>query len=101
MVSDVEMPGMRGTELVNVIRQISPGTVQVLMTGALTNPGAMPGGVPLVRKPVSLKELVAAARAAVEHSERLMSDFVRNQKQFEELKARRRRFLAVFGPPEK
>jgi len=66
VVSDLEMPGMRGTDLVREIGRISPATVHVLMTGAQVDPKAVPEGVPLVRKPFSIEELLGAARAAVD-----------------------------------
>lgn len=79
VVCDVAMPEMRGTELVREIGQISPQTARLLMTGSQINPAEVPEDVPVIRKPVSLADLILAVRAALERSAKLNLEFARSR----------------------
>ena len=64
VLSDVTMPGTGGTGLVREIAQMSPHTACVLMTGGVMDPADVPKGVPLLRKPLSRRELAAVVEEA-------------------------------------
>ena len=66
VVSDVQMPGLRGTVLAAEIERMRPGT-KVLLVSALvderTTAEAAALGVPLLEKPVRVASLLAAVAA--------------------------------------
>ena len=76
VVSDQEMPGMSGTELMGVLRRRYPTTVRFMLTGRATldvaldaiNIGAIQR---LFAKPCNLRELASALRQAL-HQKRLL-----------------------------
>jgi CheY-like chemotaxis protein len=70
VLSDVAMPQMRGPDLVHKIGQLAPETTCVLMSGGVVA-GEVPQGVPVVRKPLSPRDLVAAIHQAVARSAEL------------------------------
>ena len=57
MVTDLAMPGMRGTELANEARRLRPDMPVLFMTG-FEPPGDMDGGEALLRKPFRTSDLV-------------------------------------------
>jgi DNA-binding NtrC family response regulator len=57
VISDVDMPQMRGTELVREIIQISPGTACMLVSGLEIDPESVPNGIPLLQKPINATDL--------------------------------------------
>jgi DNA-binding NtrC family response regulator len=67
VLSDLTMPGMRGTDLVREIGQILPRTACILMTGGGCYPVDVPEGVYLIFKPVSASNLIAAIEEALAH----------------------------------
>ena len=71
LISDLSMPGMDGTALIQAARERRPGLVAVLLTGtgqmADLAPLARRGGFTLLRKPVSPSEL-ADCLAALTHA---------------------------------
>lgn len=56
VVSDVVMPEMRGPDLVNEIRRLSP-SVRVLFMSGFTNPEGVPEGADFLAKPFTLNQL--------------------------------------------
>jgi CheY-like chemotaxis protein len=60
IISDVMMPRMRGTQLVQAIKGLSPSTATLLMSGSWRSDGD--GGVALVRKPFTQQEFLAVVR---------------------------------------
>jgi CheY-like chemotaxis protein len=66
VVSDVEMPEMRGTELLREIAKISPRTVNILVTGGMVGSAEVPVGVSVLKKPFPIKSLIAAIGVALE-----------------------------------
>jgi DNA-binding NtrC family response regulator len=62
VVSDIEMPEMKGTQLIRAVAQLSPQTASLLMTGHL-NPVDVPDDVPVLKKPFSKQDLLSAVRA--------------------------------------
>jgi CheY-like chemotaxis protein len=66
VVSDVDMPEMRGTELLREIGKISPRSVNLLMTGGMVDSAEVPVGVSLLKKPFPIKSLIAAIGGALE-----------------------------------
>lgn len=76
VVSDQRMPGMTGTQLLSKIRQVSPDTVRILLTGYADihaavdaiNQGAV---YQFLNKPWDNEALCHAVRQAVEHFELL------------------------------
>jgi YesN/AraC family two-component response regulator len=60
VLSDVTMPEMCGLDLVQEIARSSPGTACVLMTGSMVGTLSLPPGVPLLRKPISTRDLIEA-----------------------------------------
>jgi CheY-like chemotaxis protein len=57
VLSDVQMPEMRGTDLVREIARVSPQTAVILMTGAAVHPADLPKCVPVLCKPFTTLDL--------------------------------------------
>ena len=57
VISDIVMPGMKGTQLVRSIKSLSPSIATLLMSGALGI--AFDASVALIEKPFGMPELVA------------------------------------------
>lgn len=68
VVSDVVMPQMRGPDLVHEVGRLSPSTACVLMTGGVVDSAELPPDVPLLRKPLSQRDLIAAVDEAIAHA---------------------------------
>jgi len=64
VVSDIEMPEMKGTQLIRAVAQLSPQTASLLMTGHI-NPVDVPDGVPVLKKPFSKQVLLSAVQAVL------------------------------------
>jgi DNA-binding NtrC family response regulator len=71
ILSDVNMPEMRGTELVREAAQISPQTASLLMSGEDIGSAEVPPGVAVLKKPITKQDLLAAVQAACELSVQL------------------------------
>lgn len=72
IISDYQMPGMSGTDLLASAREIQPGTTRILVTGVLAIDammGAIESGLlhRFLAKPWARVELLAAVEAAVQH----------------------------------
>jgi DNA-binding NtrC family response regulator len=65
ILSDIEMPGMRGTQLICEVARLSPQTAGLLMTAGNTNPPDLPEGVAVVKKPFSTHGLIFAVQEAL------------------------------------
>src|SRR5690242_12854503 len=63
LVSDHEMPGMRGTQLIREIRRLSPRMPCLLMTAGGMKPEDTPDDVRLLKKPFSGQDLISAVNA--------------------------------------
>ena len=70
ILSDVEMPDMRGTQLVFEVLRLSPQTAGLLMTGGV-NLIDVPEGVAVLRKPFSTAELILAVQSTLTRSAEL------------------------------
>jgi CheY-like chemotaxis protein len=68
LVSDHEMPGMPGTQLIREVRRLSPQTRCLLMTGGAMKPEDTPDGVKLLKKPFSGQDLISAVNATLRQS---------------------------------
>ena len=77
VVTDIKMPDMLGTELIREVAQLSPETASVLMTGADISSVEVPVGVPILRKPLSNADLVAAVQQALARATRARDDLAR------------------------
>ena len=62
VISDVEMPGMRGQDLLREIAQISRGTNFILISGYVHEPQSLPIDIPFIRKPFTANDLLSAVR---------------------------------------
>ncbi len=67
VISDIVMPEMRGPQLVAEIRQLSPSTSAVLMSG-YTEPAELPDGVAFLQKPFSVRDLIATVERVLSAS---------------------------------
>lgn len=67
ILSDVVMPEMSGPELIQKVRQHSPTTAAVLMSGYLVDD--LPFDIPLIQKPFSPAQLVALVNQVLQSSE--------------------------------
>ena len=94
VISDVNMPEMRGMELVREIARIRPGTASLLFTGGLINPAEVPEGVPILRKPFSTAELISAANAAMERFTQIATDFARTCQKSAELQVQSQQLIS-------
>jgi CheY-like chemotaxis protein len=65
ILSDIEMPEMRGTQLICEVAQLSPQTAGLLMTVGDGNPPDLPEGVAVLKKPFSTEKLILAVQAAL------------------------------------
>lgn len=68
VVSDVEMPSMRGPDLIKEIRQASPTIACVLMSASVTKEEQIPPDVPLLSKPIDAIELLSAVERVLSNS---------------------------------
>jgi DNA-binding NtrC family response regulator len=89
VISDVVMPGMRGPQLVRSIKDLSPSTATLLMSGTWN---AAEDGVALIGKPFTRQELLATVRGLLEPC-----DFAKIER--EQSVARSQRLAAIPGPP--
>jgi response regulator RpfG family c-di-GMP phosphodiesterase len=76
LVSDVDMPGMTGLELISHARRMHPEVVRILLTGAASMEGAINAinegeGHRFLTKPWDKAELIETLRAAVERLDEL------------------------------
>jgi CheY-like chemotaxis protein len=58
VVSDIGMPEMQGTQLVREVADLSPRTESMLTTGGSIDPAEIPEGVPVLKKPFSIPDLI-------------------------------------------
>jgi len=65
IVSDNQMPGMQGTDLISEIKQFSPKTACVLMTAGVVKPEHVPEGVTVLWKPFSIQGLISTVQTAL------------------------------------
>ncbi len=98
IVSDHDMPGMTGTELLARACTLAPGAVRMMLTGKPTLTAAIDainrGEIQrFFLKPCDPRDLAAALRRALkekdllEHARRLLFEYRRNQARVEELEA--------------
>lgn len=66
LVSDVMMPGMRGTDLVEAMTARHPAVRAVLMSGYPSRPGEQPEACTYLMKPFGIAELAQHVRAALD-----------------------------------
>jgi two-component system, cell cycle sensor histidine kinase and response regulator CckA len=88
VLSDVMMPEMCGPDLVREVEHLSPETACVLITGAVVGSLERPPDVPLLRKPFSQRDVIAAVEEAIARSARLRAKAAHVQ-------GKRRRIAAV------
>lgn len=66
VISDIAMPGMRGTVLAEAIHAVSPNTRIIFMSGEeLEQEAKMAGAIAFLRKPVSSADLLEAVAQAL------------------------------------
>ena len=77
VISDINMPGMSGLELIPRVRALSPDTVVMMISGnqAIDNAieAMQQGAFDFIKKPFELDHVEFAVRRAVEHHELLIS----------------------------
>jgi DNA-binding NtrC family response regulator len=71
VLSDITMPEMRGTDLIREIAEKYPQIACVLMTGGTVDSAVVPPRVPLFRKPLSKRDLIALVEEAIARSSEL------------------------------
>jgi DNA-binding NarL/FixJ family response regulator len=74
VLSDVEMPEMRGPDLLNEVNRISPSTMGLLMSGNEEYATLLPAGIPFLKKPFSSIELHASIESTLAASRKLHAD---------------------------
>lgn len=88
VISDIDMGGMSGLELVPNVHSISPDTVVVMVSGNQDIETAIEamrvGAFDYITKPIDLRHVEAAVERALEHSE-LLRDKRRYKEQLEQL----------------
>ena len=90
VISDVVMPEMRGPQLVRSIKNLSPSTATLLMSGTWTT--VPEEGVALIGKPFTRQKLLATVRGLLD-----ACDFAEIER--EQSIARSRRLAAISGTP--
>ena len=68
LISDIMMPGMLGSRLFQEIRQISPETICILISGYGEEMYSLPSGVLFLKKPFSTNELLSTIKKAMSQS---------------------------------
>jgi putative nucleotidyltransferase with HDIG domain len=88
VISDITMPGMSGLEMVPHVKQISPDTVVIMISGLQTVESAIEamrlGAFDYVMKPFDLRQVEAVVKRALEHHELIVAK-QRYENQLEEL----------------
>ena len=73
VISDITMPGMTGLEMIPHVKQISPDTVVVMISGMQTVESAIGalrlGAFDYLMKPFDLRQVEAVVKRALEHHE--------------------------------
>ncbi len=67
VLAEVLMPGMMGTELIDIVNHRHPFAATMLMAG-YTGDKVIDPGVPLLRKPFTAGELISEVRRVLAHS---------------------------------
>jgi hypothetical protein len=80
---------MLGTDLVREVAQISPQTAPVLMTGGVIRSAEIPDGVPVLRKPFSMEDLLVTVRVALVRSTQLREQLASECEKFAESRRHR------------
>jgi CheY-like chemotaxis protein len=83
--SDVEMPGMRGPDLLSEITKISPSTAGLLMSGNGEAAAQLPTDMPFLQKPFSSEELYAVVERVLARSRKLRADLTNTMEKSTEL----------------
>jgi DNA-binding NarL/FixJ family response regulator len=96
VLSDIGMPGMRGTELVSEVSRISPGTGTVLMAGGGAVVADVPPGIPLLRKPICTRDLLVIVRDVLARSSRARLELSDQREQFCRLRQERMQLRSEF-----
>ena len=77
VISDITMPGMSGLEMVPHLKQISPDTVVIMISGLQTVESAIEamrlGAFDYVMKPFDLRQVEAVVKRALEHHELIVA----------------------------
>lgn len=94
VLSELLAPQMRGTDLVYQIEEVSPTTRFVLMTAGVSDCSEKPPGVPLLYKPISLHDLIAAVEQALARSAELKATLREATKRCAELQTQAYRLVA-------
>jgi DNA-binding NtrC family response regulator len=97
LLSDVIIPDMRGTELIREVALISPETRCLLMTAGYVDLNEVPDEVPLLRKPLLTRDLIAAVDQAIARSAELSSRLRENRKHSGELQREGMRLRKEFA----
>jgi DNA-binding NtrC family response regulator len=74
VLSDFEMPEMRGPDLLNEVKRISPSMAVLLMSGNDEIETRLPASIPFLKKPFSPRELHASVEAALAVAHKLSAD---------------------------
>jgi two-component system cell cycle sensor histidine kinase/response regulator CckA len=88
VISDVVMPGIPGPQLINSIKNLSPSTAALLMSGTWTT--VPEDGVALIGKPFTRQKLLAMVQSLLE-----ACDFAEIER--EQTIARSQRLAALHG----
>jgi DNA-binding NtrC family response regulator len=76
VISDLAMPGIRGPELLEAVKQVAPSTAKMLMSGYALS-GEMLRGVAFLQKPFTPDKLIAAVQAVLAESARVSEELRR------------------------
>jgi FixJ family two-component response regulator len=95
VLSDIEMPGMPGTELLREVSRVAPGTGTVLMTGG-TTVAEVPADTPLLRKPISTHDLLATVEDVLARSAEARLELRRQRERSAELRQERLQLRSQF-----
>ncbi|MFN2530868.1 MAG: HD domain-containing phosphohydrolase [Pyrinomonadaceae bacterium] len=77
VISDITMPGMSGLEMIPHVKQISPDTVVVMISGMQTVESAIEalrlGAFDYLMKPFDLRQVEAVVKRALEHHDLMLA----------------------------
>ncbi len=69
VISDWSMPGMKGTEVQDKIREISPATIRILLSGSITNMNRIASAHQFLAKPFAVKEVISVVTSSLQAQE--------------------------------
>ena len=82
VISDTDMPEMRGPDLLSEIHRLYPSTPSILMSGNAAALSEVPTGTQFLHKPFSSEELPAKVEAMLVQSRKIQAELSETQRRW-------------------